>query len=175
MKLLATTAKRSPPVLWSDLNVENTIMNNRSSPSLSLSTPDGAARPNRPSAFLFFFFWRDVSRMTSPSSWSLSGPSLPACLPPKSSSDVGMRTMQRAINSSQLLSLFLCLRGPSGPARPGSRDGRRVEVSIWCVCVCLVEEGGGGVVVMGAHRAANQTPLGKKNQLPGAQVTIKTS
>lgn len=113
--------------------------------------------------------------MTSPSSWSLSGLSLPACLPPKSSSDVGMRTMQRAINSSQLLSLFLCLRGPSGPARPGSRDGRRVEVSIWCVCVCLVEEGGGGVVVMGAHRAANQTPLGKKNQLPGAPVTIKTS
>lgn len=39
----------------------------------------------------------------------------------------------------------------------------------------MVEEGGGGVVVMGAHRAANQTPLGKKNQLPGAPVTIKTS
>lgn len=37
MKLLVTTAKRSPPVLWSDLNVENTVMNNRSSPSPSLS------------------------------------------------------------------------------------------------------------------------------------------
>lgn len=96
--------------------------------------------------------------MTSPSSWSLSGPSLPACLPPKSSSDVGMRTMQRAINSSQLLSLFLCLRGPSGPARPGSRDGRRVEVSIWCVCVCLVEEGGGS-----AQSSESNAPGKKKS------------
>lgn len=144
MKLLVTTAKRSPPVLWSDLNVENTIMNNRSSPSLSLSTPDGAARPNRPSAFLFFFFLEgcftdDFTVFVEPL-WAVA-----ACLPATKEQFRCGDAHNAASDKLEPITIFVSL--PQGPQWACTTWEQRWAKggSEYMVCVCLVEEGGGGL------------------------------
>lgn len=175
MKLLATTAKRSPPVLWSDLNVENTIMNNRSSPSPSLSLHLMELLVLiAPQPFCFFFFLEgcftdDFTVFVEPL-WAVA-----ACLPATKEQFRCGDAHNAASDKLEPITIFVSLpQGPQWACTTWEQRWAKVG-SEYMVCVCLVEEGGGGVVVMGAHRAANQTPLGKKNQLPGAPVTIKTS